>query len=176
MKPLKLLSSIFFLLFVSLLACKDKDKGKEEGTKKTDDVTAKNIEVTKSFYNMFEKGDWPGIEKIVAPDMVDHSPMNPPGSPFNRDTLMKYLKMNKEAFPDMKFDVLSMAGNNDMVFVQYHFTGTNTGPMMGMPANNKKVDYTGVDLIRFKDGIASEHWDYGDNITFMKQMGMMPEQ
>ncbi len=176
MKPLKLLCSIFLLLFVSFLACKDKDKGKEEGTKKMEDVTSKNMDVAKSFKSMIEKNDWAGIEKIMAPGFSDHSPMNPPGSPFNRDTLMKYLKMNKEAFPDMKFEVQSMAGNNDLVFVQYRFTGTNTGPMMGMPATNKKVDYSGVDLIKIKDGIATEHWDYGDNLSFMKQMGMLPEQ
>ena len=176
MKPLKLLSSIFLLLFVSLLACKFKDKGKETETKKTDDVTTKNMEVAKSFYSMFNNSDWAGVEKIMAPDIADHSPMNATGSPVNRDTLMKYIKLNKESFPDMKFEVLSMAGNNDLVFIQYRFTGTNTGPMMGMPATNKKVEYTGVDLIKVKDGIAIEHWDYGDNISFMKQMGMLPEQ
>ena len=74
----------------------------------------------------------------------------------------------------MKFEVLNTAASGDLVFVHYRFTGTNSGPLMGMPATGKKVDYTGVDLVRIKDGVATEHWDYGDNITYMKQMGLMP--
>lgn len=123
---------------------------------------------------MFENGDWAGIEKICSPDFRDHSPMADPNAPFNRDTLMTYLKATKAAFPDMKIEWLHAAGSGDMVFVHYHFTGTNTGAFMGMPATNKKVDYMGVDLLKIKDGVAVEHWDYADNVTYMKQMGMMP--
>ena len=173
------LPAIFILVCFAgfgFIACNPEEKEGSTKTTTADDVTAKNIELTKSFYTMFEKSDWAGIEKVVAPNMTDHGPMMPPGSAFNRDSLMKYLKANKEAFPDMKFEVLSTAASGDLVFVQYRFTGTNSGPLMGMPATGKKVDYTGVDLVRIKDGIATEHWDYGDNITYMKQMGLMPQQ
>jgi len=172
------LPAIFILVcFAGFIACNNpEEKEGSTETKTADDVTAKNIELTKSFYTMFEKSDWAGIEKVVAPNMTEHSPMMPPGSAFNRDSLMKYLKANKEAFPDMKFEVLNTAASGDLVFVQYRFTGTNSGHLMGMPATGKKVDYTGVDLVRIKDGIATEHWDYGDNITYMKQMGLMPQQ
>ncbi len=176
MKLKKLLSIAAMLFFTILVACKDGDKGEKGETKKVDDVTAKNIETTKTFYTMFEKSDWAGIEKIVASNFTDHSPMMPPGTATNRDSLMKYVKMTKEGFPDMKFEVLHTAGTDDMVFVHFRFTGTHTGEFMGMPASNRKLDYTGVDLLKIKDGVAIEHWDYADNITYMKQMGMMPEQ
>ena len=179
MKPNQLFSYLFLFVFAGLVACKNEktkdstDDGKKDV--KVDDKVAANIEKTKSFYPMFEKGDWAGIEKIVAPDFKDHNAMTDPNAPFNRDTLMRYLKINKEAFPDMKMEILHTAGADDMVFVHYRFTGTNTGPFFGMPATNKKVDYYGVDLLRIKDGLAVEHWDYADNMTYMKQMGMLPE-
>lgn len=176
MKSTKWLSVLAVLLLTVFVACKDKDNNKAAEIGITDDVTAKNIEITKNFYTLFEKSDWAGIEKIVAPGFTDHSPMMPPGAAFNRDTLMKYVKSTKEGFPDMKYEILHTAGTGDMVFVHYRFTGTNSGPFMDMPATNKKIDYSGVDLLKIKDGQAIEHWDYADNITFMKQMGMMPEQ
>lgn len=177
MKSIKLLGVLLSFCFIGIVACKDKDKDDKDKPveNKVDDTVKKNIETTKSFYPMWEKGDWAAMEKIVAADFKDHSPMSDPSAPFNRDTLMYYLKMNKEAFPDMKMEVLHAAGADDMVFVHYHFTGTNTGSFMGMPPTNKKVDYMGVDLLKIKDGVAIEHWDYGDNITYMRQMGMMPE-
>jgi predicted SnoaL-like aldol condensation-catalyzing enzyme len=172
---------LFSFILLGLVACKNEKTKDSTDTKgelketKMDDVVQKNIETTRSFYPMFEKGDWAGIEKICAPSFQDHSPMVPPGTASNRDSLMKYLKATREAYPDMKMEVLHAAGTDDMVFVHYHFTGTNTGSFLGMPPTNKKIDYMGVDLLRIKDGQAVEHWDYADNVTYMKQMGMLPE-
>lgn len=176
MKSNKLLSVLFLVCFMGMISCKEKEGDKTKTTDiKNDDTVQKNIETTKSFYPLWEKGDFAAMEKLVAPDFKDHNAMNDPNAPFNRDTLMHYLKANRDAFPDMKIEVLHAAGVDDMVFVHYRFTGTNTGGFMGMPATNKKVDYLGVDLLRIKDGVAVEHWDYADNMTYMKQMGMMPE-
>lgn len=182
MKSGKFLNLILIFVFAGMVACKnektkttenDKDKVTEG---KMDDEVSKNIEKTKSFYPLFEKGDWAAIEKITDPAFKDHNAMTPEGTPSNRDSLMKYLRATHDAFPDLKFEVLHAAGTGDMVFVHYRFTGTNTASFLGMPATNKKVDYMGVDLLKIKDGVAVEHWDYADNITYMRQMGMMPTQ
>jgi predicted ester cyclase len=172
-------------LFIAIHSCGD-NKGSTTATESTgtdtlaakaEETTKKNIEMTKSFYSYFNSGDWAAVEKLIGPELTDHGPMAGPSgtSKLSRDSLMKLIKMNKEAFPDMKFEVLNAAADADLVFIQYRFTGTNTGSMMGQPATNKKVDYTGVDLVRIQDGVAVEHWDYGDNVSFMKQMGMIPE-
>ena len=173
-KQSKLLGLLFLFAFTGLISCKGKEETKGTDGDKKNDVVSENIEKTKTFYPMFEKADWSGIEKIVSADFKDHSSMGDPNAPSNRDSLINGLKAFHDAFPDMKFEVLHVAGVDDMVFVHYRFTGTNSGAMMGMPATNKKVDYMGVDLVKIKDGVATEHWDYGDNISFMKQMGMMP--
>ena len=175
MKTNKLLVILFMLCMAGFIACNQDDKKEDNNKMSSDDSEAKKIELAKSFYPLFEKGDWAGIERLVAPDFKDHNPMMTTEN-FNRDSLMKFLKMNREAFPDMKIEALHAAADGDLVFIHYRFTGTNTGSMMGMPATNKKVDYMGVDLIRVKDSVATEHWDYGDNITYMKQMGLWPEQ
>ena len=172
----KLFSLIVLLSLAGIIACNQEEKKEPTDAMASNDGSAHKIELVKSFYPLFEKGDWAAIEKITSADFTDHNPWAPGGSVSSRDTLMKYLKMSKEAFPDMKIEPLHAAVDGDMVFVHYRFTGTNTGPMMGMPATNKKIDYMGVDLIRVKDSVATEHWDYGDNITYMRQMGMMPEQ
>ena len=176
MKTTTLFSLLFLFSLAGIVACNQGEKKETTDAMASDDGSAKKIERVKSFYPLFEKGDWAGIEKLTSADFTDHSPWFPGGSVSSRDTLMKYLKMNKDAFPDMKIEPLHVAVDGDMVFVHYHFTGTNTAPMMGMPATNKKVDFMGVDLLRIKDSVATEHWDYGDNITYMRQMGMMPGQ
>jgi hypothetical protein len=44
---------------------------------------------------------------------------------------------------------------------------------MGKPASGKKIDLIGFDEIRFKNGLAVEHWGQGDDVTMMKQLGLM---
>lgn len=154
-----------------LMACNTRQTTIIDSTESLED---KNIALAQSFYPKFENGDWAGIDSILADGFVDHNPMTPPGVSVNKDSLMVYLKATKEGFPDFKIESLHAAATGDLVFIHYRFTGTNTGAMMGYPATGKKVDYSGVDLIRFTDGKAVEHWDYGDNVTYMKQMGIMP--
>jgi predicted ester cyclase len=67
-----------------------------------------------------------------------------------------------------------MVAEGDKVMAHVTMTGTNSGPMMGMPATNKQVSVDGIDLIMIKDGKATERWGYFDTMKFMAQMGMMP--
>jgi len=154
-------------------SCNQAPKEEVKAATAAKDADAKKIEVVKSFYPMLEKGDWAGIERITDAGFIDHNSYTPPAGVAGRDSVMKGMKDFKEGFPNMKFDILHTAIDGDIVFVNYHFTASNDGPFMGMPATNKKADYTGVDMIRMKDTVAMEHWDYGDNITYMKQMGLM---
>lgn len=46
---------------------------------------------------------------------------------------------------------------------------------MVIPATGKKIDVDGVDIARFRDGKAVEHWAYYDELGMMRQLGVIPE-
>jgi steroid delta-isomerase-like uncharacterized protein len=174
MQPNKLFAFFAIIFIVGIVACNQEKTSPAVIDNTAMKAESKKLDMVKSFYPAFQNGDWASIEKMMASDFTDHTAWMPPSGVVGRDTAMKMLKSIKEAFPDMKFEVLHTAADGDMVFVHYHFTGSNDGPMMGMPATNKKVDYTGVDVLQVKDSVVTAHWDYGDNVTYMKQMGLMP--
>lgn len=174
MQPNRLFALMAFILLIGIVAC-DQEKTSPAAT----DMAAakaetKKMDVVKSFYPSLEKSDWSALEKMLATDFVDYNAWLPKEGLKGRDTAIVNLKSMKDAFPDMKYEVLHTAADGDMVFVHYRFTGSNNGPLMGMPATNKKVDYMGVDLVQVKDSVITAHWDYGDNTTFQKQMGWIP--
>jgi hypothetical protein len=50
----------------------------------------------------------------------------------------------------------------------------NTGSVMGTPPSGKNVDVDVIDILRFKDGLAVEHWDIADQVGLMLQIGALP--
>jgi steroid delta-isomerase-like uncharacterized protein len=133
----------------------------------------KNAEASRMFVEeVFNKGNMAYIDQYVAPDFVDHTP-----SPEQEPGTAGLKKMFTEwhaAMPDMKASVINVITQGDLVAMQVSMSGTQTGPMMGMPATGKKMDITGVDILRMKDGKAVEHWGYSEEAKMMMQLGMMP--
>lgn len=53
--------------------------------------------------------------------------------------------------------------------------GAHQEDFMVIPATGKKIDVDGVDIARFRDGKAVEHWAYYDELGMMRQLGVIPE-
>jgi predicted ester cyclase len=61
-----------------------------------------------------------------------------------------------------------------MLMVYGTMSGTNSGPMMGMPATGKQYAYDFVDIVRFGDDMKmKEHWGVYDVLKMMTDLGMM---
>jgi steroid delta-isomerase-like uncharacterized protein len=147
-----------------------------QGDNKANDQIAKNKASMQKFYDeAMNKHNPAMMDSLITADFVEHQ--NPPGMKIkNRDDLKKMFADFITGFPDLNFKVNFMVADSDMVVTHYTFTGTNSGPMMGMPATNKKNIYDGVDIVRFnKDGKGIEHWGYFEEGKMMTQLGMMPE-
>ncbi len=125
-------------------------------------------------YAMFSTGDATGMEDCIAQDFVEHSPPPPGITTTGMQGLKDMIPMMHTAYPDMKMTILSSAMNGDMAYVHYNQKGTNSGAMGPMPATGKAIDINGVDIIRWKDGKAVEHWGYWDETTMMQQLGLAP--
>lgn len=121
----------------------------------------------------FDKGDVNAFDALIAKDVKSHSEMPPGMKSTGLEAVKEMCQMNKTAFPDMKSQVHTVAAAGDTVMVFYTSEGTNTGSLFGHPATNKKIKVDGVDIIRFQNGKAVEHWGVFDSMKMMQQLGMM---
>lgn len=112
------------------------------------------------------------IDELVAEDFVDHE--EAPGLEPNREGLKKFFAMMRTAFPDLKIDVEFMLADGDKVAAYLTMSGTHSGEFMGMPPSGKKFSIPTVDIVRFADGKAAEHWGVTDVLTMMQQLGVGP--
>jgi predicted ester cyclase len=126
-----------------------------------DRETAGKMAMLKFYAEVINGGNVDAVEKYVAADMVEHVPL-PPGAPTGVEGVKGYFKMTREAFPDLHATPTVVMAEGDLVTVAATFEGTNKGKFMGKPATNKKIMWTGSDIIRLVNGKAVEHWGWDD--------------
>src|SRR6187402_926127 len=161
------MKKFLFILFAAascfLSACNTKDAT----TGGTSDAARKNLDAFHAVDNAFQSGDISRIDSVVASDFVDHTPKGD----YNRDSLKTMIAMMKKA-GTMKSEIKKEFADDEYVMAWMHWTGTSNGSMPDMPAG--PYDMNGIEVVRFKDGKAVEHWAFMDARDMMKMMSSMP--
>ena len=126
------------------------------------------------FYDLLNAGDIDKFGEALADDFVEHEVT--PGLAPTKAGVLDFFRMYRAAFPDMRMDAEDVLTSGDKVVIRARVTGTNKGPMLGMPATGKRMDVQLIDIIRFgDDGLAHEHWGVVDLLKMMQQLGVVPE-
>lgn len=116
------------------------------------------------------------MDELCAPDFTTHDPAEAgdiEGIEAHKERLAKY----REAMPDMHFEIQDQVASRDRVVTRWTVTGTNTGELQGMKPTGRPVEIDGMTIDRFDAvGRIQESWDYWDNLGFMRQLGMIPEE
>ncbi|MGZ3853568.1 MAG: ester cyclase, partial [Flavisolibacter sp.] len=75
---------------------------------------------------------------------------------------------------DLKIEIVNDASSGDYVYVWNKWTGTALDSTMGF-APNQPFTTSGVEIIKFSDGKAMEHWGFIDQKEVMDMRArMMP--
>ena len=78
----------------------------------------------------------------------------------------------KGALPDVVFTADDVIAEGDRVAARFTMRGTQTGEFMGVPPTNKPIVVTGIDIVRFEDGKAVEHWHEWSGMELLQQLGV----
>ncbi|MEZ4808692.1 MAG: ester cyclase [Flavobacteriales bacterium] len=117
-------------------------------------------------------GDKAAMSEVLAEDFMTHNP-DPDIPGTGKQHLLDQMETYRAMSPDMKGDRKVLLVDGDWVAGVEMVNGTHTGAMGDMPPTGKGFDCTSIDLIRFQDGKAVEHWGLFDAMTMMHQLGMM---
>ncbi len=147
----------YFLLLtissvVTLMSC---NSGGMSATSK------RNLEVNDAIMKAYEAGDFDKMGDYIAVDAIDHA--GETGDVVGLDNIIAEMKKWKEMSSDMKSTESRSLADDEFVFTWATVTGT---------MNGNSVTMKSVDISKFKDGKAVEHWMYMDP----KDMAMMMPQ
>ncbi|MBP6001507.1 MAG: ester cyclase [Flavobacterium sp.] len=76
-------------------------------------------------------------------------------------------------FSNRKFTVKRMFADGENLVKHWQFTGTHTGVFMGIPATGRTVNIEGSTIAKIVDGKIVEEQDFMDNMSFLKQLGLI---
>lgn len=127
----------------------------------------KNLDASHVINHAFETGDVSKIDSMVASDFVDHSEH---GDIKGTDSLKSMISTMHATMKDMKMKMIHEIADNDYVYSWMEYTGTGDGKMM--PAG--PFDMQAVEVTKFNNGKAVEHWGFVAPKDMMKMMQQMP--
>ena len=147
-----------FVAFTGLLcictSCTSKTNGTSEKMDNTDQQ--KNLAANDVVTKAFETGDASGLDSVISDDFIDHTDR---GDKKGRDSLKAMVNFVHANFKDMKMEKIRDAADGDYVYSWMTYSGTSDGNM-GMPKGPYKMSV--IELSKFKDGKAVEHWSFMD--------------
>ena len=130
--------------------------------------------LVRRFYDEVSAGNVAVIDELLADDMIDHE--TDPGAPPGKEGVKQFFARFQGAFPDLRMEPHEMLAEGDLVCARITMSGTHKGEFMGLPPTGKRFEIEGIDIIRVRDGLVTEHWGVTDALALMQQLGAIPEQ
>ena len=160
---------------IALFSCNNSETKTADGSNDHMEKAKKSTEAIKMVYHAIETGDVSGLDSIMAEDVVDHN-ANPDGTDMKgRDNIKKMLSEIHTYFDNLKMEYITDAITEDGTtqFAQVRMTGTAKANPWGMPVG-KDIDDMSVDVVKIKDGKATDHWGFMSMKDMQEMMPPMP--
>ena len=127
--------------------------------------------IDRYFEEILSNGNFVDADEILTPDFVIH------GLETLRDR-ESFIEVQstvlREAFPDIRFEVEDMIGDQSKVAVRSTMRATHQGEYLGIAATDRKVEVETVMIFRLSDGKIAEVWTEMDSLAWFQQLGAVP--
>lgn len=125
---------------------------------------------TRMYDEVITQGNFDAMDEFIHEDVIEHEELG--DLPSGRAGVKAWFSMMREAFPDLRVEIVAMAVEGDELWAQVVFHGTHRAEFMGVPATGKSFSMNVMDRLRFADGKVVEHWGVADQMTMMAQLGL----
>src|SRR5450432_2004796 len=127
----------------------------------------KNLDAMHAVSNTFETKDFSKLGDYIASDAVDHSGEN--GDVKGLDSIKAAFVKEMAGFDNMKTETIKELADDEYVMSWERVTATFKVDAMGHKAGDK-FDMKDIEVAKFKDGKATEHWSMMEPGDVMKMM------
>lgn len=113
------------------------------------------------------------VEDLLAADHFHRWGVG--GDTVGPEAFTERLRMFLAAFPDFAIRVDQLVAEGDHVVSRWTATATHRGEWLGIPATERPVEYTGMNVFRIACGRIVEAWGEADHLGLLRQLGGAPD-
>lgn len=113
------------------------------------------------------------IFELAHPHAVAHDMEGPGVDTTLPEAFLAFHRAMRGAIPDLHIAILDAIAENDRVALRVHSTGTHSGPDLGVPPTNNKINFASVVIFRFEDGKIAEAWNFLDQLALYQQLRIL---
>jgi predicted ester cyclase len=126
------------------------------------------------FEEVWNKGRSEAIDEMMAPDAIAHGLSDDPENPLKGPSGFKpFHETFRGAFADIEVVIEDMIAEGDKVAARCSVRAKHAGDHLGIAATGAPVDFTGIAIVRVRDGKFVEAWNNFDFMRMNKQIGVI---
>lgn len=126
------------------------------------------------FEEVWNQGRAETIDELMAEDCVVHGLADAAGKEVRGPAEFKAFHAQfREAFPDMVVTVEDTVAEGDLLVARCSVRGKHGGDSLGFPATQAPVEFTGVSIVRVRNGKLVEGWNNFDFMKMYQQLGVI---
>lgn len=118
--------------------------------------------------------DVEAMAAVTDPDIVSRGRRE--DEPGGFEGVKRTMLWLARVFSDQRWVVHEVLGDGDLVALHLTHHARQTGELFGIPPTGREVAYDYVHFLRFRDGKAIEQWSVRDDMTLMRQLGVIPDR
>lgn len=127
----------------------------------------------KWFEEVWNKGREDAIDEMFAADGIAHGLFDEKGEELRGPSGFRpFFRKFREAFPDIEVTVEDCITEGDKAAVRCRVKARHMGDSLGIAATNKPVEFTGISIVRVRDGRIVEAWNNFDFLSLNQQLGV----
>jgi steroid delta-isomerase-like uncharacterized protein len=140
------------------------------------DDPAKRLQEAIGRYNdAWNDHDLDAITEMHAPDMVFEN--HTAGESAQGADVREHIGAIFETWPDIRFETRRLYARDGVVTQEWTATATHTntmrrGDLVAEPTG-KRIEWRGVDVIPFEDGLVKRKDVYSDSVSILRQVGLL---
>lgn len=128
-------------------------------------------DIVRRYQEIHNSNDLDALSEVVSEELLTPKMMSgmKPGlqgaKQVHATTLM--------GMPDWHTEINDLIAEGDRVVARITMTGTHTGNFWGIPATGRRVEFSGIYIVRIADGKIVEHWGEEDGVSLLQQLGVL---
>jgi steroid delta-isomerase-like uncharacterized protein len=136
-------------------------------------IDTKELVIRRYFSELFNQGRVELVPELLHPDYVNHSP-GPADLPHGRDGVGVVVQALRRGFPDLHYRIDDLVVGRDSVAVRATLTGTHRGDLFGVGPTGRAVEVAQMTFERFREGRIVAHHRLTDDLSLLRQLGVLP--